>query len=435
MGISNIELWNAVRAHNPTFAAHTSEGTAELFTERGFAQITQGGMQILNEFWQLAMPYYLQLVNISHAKDPLEDNGFGEYYDAPWGGYIQRMSVNSILPVSPAYRNLQNGAGPDPFAVRKPEANNRFWAYNFDYQSWVTMPDDWMTKQIFVSEYGMSEFLAGVFEGLSNGYTLQTYLNKLECLNGMLTDTTHPLKSSQIVTVTMSDTPTADQLVDFQRQVMNTIEIMTTSAQTGGYNAMGFKSTQDGSRLKLLVRPGYRANLALDVVRGSYNAETLNLGVDIIVVPHFGGLVPYKEASYTTRMYPVYDEAGAVIGFAGTPNQPTPTAGIDEVYWQDPHADTYAILADKGVVFQTRQNPYVVEPIRNPRGLYTNYWANSPNNCVAYDPLYNAVVFKTTNPSAASVNVDSAEAAVMALSASATTTRTGKTSRAKKATT
>ena len=413
MGISNIELWNAVRAHNPTFAAHTSEGTAELFTERGFAQITQGGMQILNEFWQLAMPYYLQLVNISHAKDPLEDSGFGEHYDVPWGGYIQRMSVNSVLPVSPAYRNLANGAGPDPFVVRKPEALNRFWLYNYDYQSLITMPDEWANKQIFISENGMSEFLAGVFAGLQNGYTLQSYVNKLEVLNGMLHDTKHPLKTSQIVTVEMSDTPTADQLIDFQRNVMNTVEIMTTSAQTGGYNAMGFASTQEKGRLKLLVRPGYTANLALDVVRGSYNADTLALGVDIVVVPHFGGLVPYKEAAYTTKLFPVYDTLGSVIGFAESDGETTPTVDTANVFWMDPNADTYAILADKGAIFTCRQNPYVVEPIRNPRGLYTNYWASSPNALIAYDPIYNVVQFKTSAAAAAALSGDVKTSAVM----------------------
>lgn len=401
MAISNIQLWNAVRKNNPTFAAHTAEGTAELFSERGWSTITQNGMGTLNEFWNLAMPYYLQLVNISHAKDPLEENGFGEYFDAPYGGYIQRMSVDSIKPISPAYRNLTNGAGPDPFVVRKPTANERFFAYNFDYQSLVTMPDDWQTKRIFVSEYGMSEFLAGVFAGLENGFILQKFTNKLEVLNAALNNTDHPLTAGQVVTVTMADTPTAEQLVDFQRAVLNTTEILTTSAQTGGYNAMGFKSTQDRGRLHLLVRPGYKANLALDVVRGSYNADTVNLDVKIDVVPHFGGLVPYNEAAFETRLYPVYDTLGEQIGWNTVEGSDTVTVNNGAEFWKDPNADVFAVLADKGAVFETRQNAYVVEPIRNPRGLYTNYWASSPNNAVCYDPLYNLVAFRTVAPTTA----------------------------------
>ena len=65
MAISNIELWNAVRKNNPQFASHTAEGTADLFSERGYSTITSSGMGVLNEFWSLAMPYYLQMVNMS----------------------------------------------------------------------------------------------------------------------------------------------------------------------------------------------------------------------------------------------------------------------------------------------------------------------------------------------------------------------------------
>lgn len=398
MGISNVEFWNAVRKNNPVFAAHTSEGTTDLFTEQGWTAITRNGMGTLNEFWQLGMPYYLQMVNISHAKDPLEDNGFGEYYEAPWGGYIQRMSVDSVKPITPAYRDLTNGKGPDPFVVRKPKADDRFFPYNFDYQSMITMPDEWTTKRIFISEFGFSEFLAGVFQGLENGFILQKYLNKLEVLNNAINNTTYPLQDSQEITVEMSDTPTADQLIGFQQAVMNTVEVMTTSAQTGAYNALNFQSVQDKSRLHLLVRPGYQAALALHVARGSYNADTLNLDMQIDVVPHFGGLVPYKEAAFTNRLYPIYNDLGEQIGWNTSADATTVTVENGEEFYKDPNADVYAVLADKGLVFETRQNPYTVEPIRNPRGLYTNYWANSPNNSVCYDPLYNMVVFRTEAP-------------------------------------
>lgn len=397
--ISNIELWNAVRRHNPSFAAHTAEGTAELFTERGWSTITQAGMQTINEFWKLAMPYFLNIINVSKAQDILETNGFGERYEQAWGEYTQRMAIDSIKPITPAYRNLNDGKGPDPFVVRKPKTSERFFRQNFDYQSLVTLPDEWMTKRIFISENGFGEFLAGVSAGLENGYVIQKFTNKLEAINnGLLHNTDNPLKQSQIVVSEMADTPTTEQLVDFQREVMNTVEIMTTSAQTGAYNQLGWESTQDKSRLHLLVRPGYQANLALDVVRGSYNADTLNLGVQIDVVPHFGGLVPYKEAAFTTQLYPVYDDIGAQIGWNTAADQKNVTVALGAEYYKDPNADVYAILADKGLVFEMRKNDYRVETIRNPYGLYNNLWASAPNNGIFVDPLYNAVVFKTKTP-------------------------------------
>lgn len=394
--ISNIELWNAVRRHNPSFAAHTSEGTAELFSERGWSTITQAGMQTINEFWGLAMPYFLNVINVSKAQDPLENNGFGERYEQEWGEYTQRMSIDSAKPITPGYRHLPDGKGPDPYMVRKLKTSDRFFQQNFDYQSLVTLPDEWMTKRIFISENGFGEFMAGVSAGLENGYIIQKFTNKLEAINsGLLHNTTNPLKQSQIVVSEMADKPTTDQLVDFQRAVMNTVEIMTTSAQTGAYNQLGWESTQDKSRLHLLVRPGYQANLALDVVRGSYNADTLNLGVQIDVVPHFGGLVPYKEAAYTTQLYPVYNDIGEQIGWNTTADQKEVTVQLGKEFYKDPNADVYAILADKGLVFEMKKNDYRVETIRNPYGLYNNLWASAPNNGIFVDPLYNAVVFKT----------------------------------------
>ena len=397
--ISNVELWNAVRRHNPSFAAHTAEGTAELFSERGWSTITQAGMQTINEFWKLAMPYYLNIINVSKAQDPLEANGFGEKYDQAWGEYTQRMAIDSIKPITPAYRNLNDGKGPDPFVVRKPKTSDRFFRQNFDYQSLVTLPDEWMTKRIFISENGFGEFLAGVSAGLENGYIIQKFVNKLEAISGgLLHNVDDPLKPSQIVEINMADKPTVEQLVDFQRSVMNTIEILTTSAQTGAYNQYGYESTQDISRLHLLVRPGYKANLALDVVRGSYNADTLNLGVQIDVVPHFGGLIPYKEAAFTNQLYPVYDEVGAQIGWNTAADQKEVTVALGSEYYKDTNSDVYAILADKGLLFEMRKNDYRVETIRNPYGLYNNLFASAPNNGIHADPLYNAVVFKTKTP-------------------------------------
>ena len=378
--VSNTDLWNAVRKVNPSFAAHTAEGTADLFTERGWTSITQAGMNTINEFWNLAMPFFLNIVNISHAKDPLADSGVGEYFDTPYGEYVQRMAVNSVKPITPAYRDLKDGDSPDPFVVRKPKASNRFFPRNFDYASLITMPDEWEQKRIFISEYGMSEFLAGVFEGLENGYVLQKYLNKKEAINAAINNPN--LKDSQTVDVSLSDEPTVDEMVNYQMQVANIIELMTTSAQTGGFNSEGFASTQDKSRLKLLVRPGYKNRLAMMVARGSYNAETLNLDVDIVVVPDFGGLIPYKEAAYTTQLYPVYSSLGEQIGWNEAEGQTTVTVALGDEFYKDPNADVVAVLADKGFIAEFRQNPYRVEPIRNPRGL--NNIGAYDVNCIAY---------------------------------------------------
>ena len=101
--ITNATLWDAIRDKYPQFASLTAKATKDTFTNEGWEAITSSQPTLLNDFFELSMRVYLQLVNVSRAKDTLEDKGFGEYYDNPEGGVIQRMGVNSITPVSPAF--------------------------------------------------------------------------------------------------------------------------------------------------------------------------------------------------------------------------------------------------------------------------------------------------------------------------------------------
>lgn len=393
--ISQADLWNTARALSPQFASHTAEGTAELFTERGYAEIQSQGMQTLNEFYGIIMPYYLNMVNISHAMDPLDRGGFGEYFEQEYGEYIQRMAVNSIKPITPKYRDLQDGPGPDPFVVRKPEISDRFYRPNFDYQSLVTVPDEWMTKRIFTSEFGFSELLAGIYQGLENGYIIQKYLNKLECINAGINDT--KLRPTQSITVTLPDTPTEQNLVDFVLSIKTILSQMAVQPQTSAYNALGFADVQDVDRLRLLVRAGYKNKVDMIAARNSYHRDVLNIPIPVVEVDNFGGLKPYVMSTGETPtkqyLYPVYSSLGEQIGWNTAADQTTVTVNNGDESYEDPNAGVVAVLADKGWLFEVRRNPYIVEPIRNPRGRYTNSWASSPNNTIAYDRLYTFIKF------------------------------------------
>lgn len=397
--LTNAQLWDAVRKESPTFASHTAAATKELFTEKGFAQLTATNTQILNEFFNLSIRVALNVVNISHAKDPLAEAGFGEAFEQPFGGITQRMAVNSIKPVSPAYKNLVDGQSVDPFVVRKQVMNERFYEQNFDYQSFITL-QDFNLKQIFISEYGVSELVAGVMEGLQNGWTIQRYENKLEVLNAALNDTS--LKKTQQIGVEYSGTWTDETLKSFLLTVMNTISAMTVPAQTSAFNMAGFASNQDKSRLKLLVRAGFLNALRVRTLAGTFNPEQLNLDVDIVEVENFGGityaLAPAAEGGTTTPLYEVYNGYGEMIGLNTTADATTAAyqPGDADVIAVDLNADVIAILADKGFMFETLQNDYTVEAIHNPRGKYDNYWASAPNNGIHYDRVYNVVVFVAT---------------------------------------
>lgn len=394
--ITNKALGDMIAKIYPSFKSHTAQLTADTFTERGFDRITQLDPTFVNDFFELSMRVWLNVVNISHAKDILAEKDFGETYDQPWGAIIQRLSTNSVKPISPGWVGLKDGDAPDPFVVRKPVVAERFWKQNFDYASMITVPDDFQMKQIFVSEYGMSEFMAGIMEGLQNGYTTQVYLNKLEALNAAINSTKTRLRPSQIQTLEMSETPTDEQLRGMINAIKKIVAAMCDlGPQTDAFNAYGFNSTQDRGRLRLLLRQGYLPDLETNTLYAAFNRDNLETGIPIIQVPNFGGIT-YTDG--TKPLYPVYNSMGERIGWNTVANQTNVTVTDGNAVAVDPNADVMAVLADKGVVFECRQNPYTVEPIRNPRGRYVNYWSSSPNNTIAYDSLYNMVVFKKATP-------------------------------------
>lgn len=415
-GITNAQFWNMARAKNSVFASHTSKVTSEFFNEKGFEAIKLENLNVLNEFFELSLRIAFQKLDISRARNPLAEIGLVETYDTPNGGFVQRIAVNSIKPISPAYKGLENYGTVDPFVVRKPESNERFFGVNFDYQSLITI-QDFQVKQIFLSEYGMGEFISGIMQGLQNGYVLQEYVNTKEAIHAAINSTDYPLKDTQKLEVSAwtSGAPTDAELKNLILTIKDLATGMQTQAQTGMYNANGFETYVDNSEYVCLMRAGIKNRIQLQVELGAFNPETLTIPFPVTEVSDFGGLVPYDGNS--VKQQPVYDMLGVVVGYvdaaatingyatqrasdgkwivnitSGGATADTTILSDSDITWVDENSEVLAIIAQKGLIFENIQNPYTVQPIYNPRGLYTNYWANSPNNSVNVDANYNLIV-------------------------------------------
>ena len=444
---TNAQFWELARKFSPSFASHTAEATKVQFDKKGFEQITLEGTQTLNEFFEISMRVAFQLLNISRARNPLVDKGLIQVYDTPNGGYIQRMAVHSIKPVSPKFKNLKDGDSIDPFVVRKPKVDERFFEMNFDYQNLVTI-QEYQLKTMFINEFGMGELLAGILEGMANGYTIQEYLNAKECINAALNSTKNPLRETQKVTLDKGwyvAKPSHDQMTDFILALKDTATRMTIVPQTGMYNAMGFESVVNPEDHVLLIRAGARNAINTGLMVGAFNPEYLTLPFEIVEVDNFGGLIPATAGSTSeeyTEMSPLYSPLGEEIGFFdfdaeeyqeievsdetatlvefGQPKQSNDDGKwyIEGIYegedtskiyrhsWKipemppvyiDPNESVLAVIMQKGAIFETAQNPYQVTPIFNPRGLYTNYIASRPNTGINYDALYDVIVFYAEN--------------------------------------
>lgn len=407
--ITNVELWDLVRSKFPNFANHTSKGTKEMFTSAGYEALKASDAQALDDFFMLSAKVYTQFINEDVAKDPLASQDFGEMYSVPYGSIIQRLSIEPTLPVSPAYKGLKNFDSPDPNVIYKAKVTERFFKSNFDYQSLITIPDDYTYKVIFTQPDGMGTYLQSqMMNSLQAGYTAQTYLNKLEALNAYLNSTKHPLQDTQKYKWdAVEGQETTEQLADFIVLVRNIVDAMTFGPYTSAFNSMEHNNVQDRSRLRLVVRKGFPNAFYRARMINPKPDESLALPLDIVQVDNFGGLEPYQDEGFTTPLYPVYDELGHNVGYSTEQNaepvyedaEKTIVNGCsagtfvakNAAHYKDPNKGIKAIIADKGLIFEGRQNDYSIEPWRNPRGRYTNLWASSPNNTVAVDAMYNAV--------------------------------------------
>lgn len=382
-GVSNATLWNLARKEDPTFASHTSEGTADMFTEKGWEAIQRNGVATVNEWFNVSLRISFQMLNVATARNPLAEIGLVEVFDTPNGGYVQRMALGAVKPVTPAYRGLQDLQSVDPFVVRKPDLSERFFQQNFDFQNLITN-QDFQVKTIFISEYGMGQVLAGILEGLQVSYTKQEYYNTLECLNAAINSVKTPMKDSQVVRMSSwSDTPTTAELTEFIKIGKNIARHMSSVASTSEYNAASFDTLTRPEDYVMLVRPSIVTDIeTLNALNSPGNAS---IPFEVHEVENFGGMKPILAANPETPLYPVYNSLGVQIGWDTEENSQSATYNDEEVAWTDPNADVLAVIVQRGAIFENAQNPYTVEVIRNPRGMYDNYFANRPGTAIVFD--------------------------------------------------
>lgn len=378
---------------SPNFNKWTSKGTEDFFTEQGWEALKAFSPDAENEFFGGMLRVVFQQMSVSTFKDHLLDKGFGETYDTKYGAYIQRKAIESIKPITPQYRGLKEGDSVNPWVVRPPKHADRFFQRNFDYQSLVTI-QDFNLKEIFLSDYGISEMVGAITKALGNGWGVQRAVNKLEIINEAINSTNWPLQDSQKceVEVATINQMTDEELINFVLSVKKYLSQMDAVITSKAYNAYHFETHQDKSRLKMLMRPGIKDEINVRLRRLSYNPEDLELGIDIIEVSNFGGLEPYKEAEFTTKLYPSRNKFGEVVGYNETADGSVDTYPVTvetyDVFWKDPNENVIAVIADKGVIFETITNPLETRPIINPASLTQNIWVSAPNNAINYDPLY-----------------------------------------------
>lgn len=400
----------------PTYKRWTSKLTDEIFTAAGFEELASNDYRLLEDFFGLSVRVILNKISNVNARIPSTYKAIVEEYATEQGGITQRINIHPIKPVSPAYRGLQDGMSVDPYIVRKPKTDERFYRQNFDYQSFITLQDINL-KQMFLDQSGIFTYVEGITKSFNEAYYIQKYEMFRNMINLAINSTASPLKDTQVydgdsnsaLADIDSTTPVDAQAAyrEFVKILDNLKGFMTGNVMSDALNARSFTHGMNPEDYVLMMRyTTYNLIKSYEGVIGSgtgYIKNVIeNLPFKVELVQDFGGISYRLVSDHSTPVLPVYNKrTGEELGFntnggvydpldPSDTNKPLAENLIEPV---DPNEEVFAVLAQRGVIFATTQNPYEVRSIYNPRGLYTNHFASQPNGAFNYDSTYDLVVF------------------------------------------
>lgn len=390
--ISNEEIYSAARAYSQKFANMTPESYAD-FTHQIAGMSNSEAKDLLNEFTQTALAFYLNKVEGVKARNPLDKNGLIERFFVPYAGLKQNMYVKGRKPINPKYKNRKDGGTIDPFQFTKGSVEDIFYTFNDDYQNTISIPD-FDIKTAVTSANGVASIIQGYMQFLESMKVEWEKTHTLEVINEMINSATHPLKDEQKIDVEFSDfdNVTRDELKNLVATVNNAVDAQGLET-TEAFNIASFPKVVDKDELVFITRPGLKNTLKTQLLESAFNKEELNMDIEQVITPSFGGLVPTSDGTLNGKLYMVYDSEGRPTDTYTTDAEGT-TPYEGDVKWYDPNEDVIGIIAEKGTIFIDEQNPYTVEGIHNPAGMYTTYWANKPNVGFHYDMYKNVIVIR-----------------------------------------
>jgi len=388
--ITNKEIL-ALAKSDPTYKSWTSQLSDSIFTNAGFEELASNDYRLLADFFALSVRVILQKIKSPAPRIPSVYKSIVEEYSNPNGGIFQRINTKLIKPTSPKYRNLVNGGSVDPFVVRKPETEERFYKQNFDFQNLLTIQDIEL-KKMFLAEGGIQEYVASIMKALDESYTIQKYEIMREMVSKALNSVQNPLRDTQKFEVTeIGASSTNADMAAFLQKFHNLHDLMGNTVVSGEFNAKGYEHGLYPEDYTLMIRADIWNTIKTTLLATTYHTENLGIPFKVETVKDFGGLT-YKTTGDVV-MLPVYDSFGAHIGFNATGSIEDPLIDMQYIVTVDPNAKVDAVLIQKGAIFTTQQQPYQVDAIRNPAGRYTNFWASQPNASFNYDACYDIVKF------------------------------------------
>ena len=370
-----------------------------IYTKEKWNNVNSYNKQVLEDFFGLSVRVVLNKIRTANPNIPEIYREIVEEYSSVEGGIEQRINIMPIKPTSPRYRNLQDGDSVDRWTVRKPRTKEYFFQKNFDFQNFVSLQEINL-KQMFLSETGIFSYIEGITKTFNDSYYIQKAVMMKEMLSlaingdGVEVRALRDSQKKSVRKILANDLSTQEE---FYRTIKNFVDTERVQIFTGANNAGAFEQSFRVEEHVLIVRATMWNILECNLRAPSFLKESYGLPIKVILTDNFGGLQYVLKNSPQTVLKPVYDEkTGEEIGFNTTGGTGTIADCVPEedIAVVDPNEDIVAVIAQRGVIFSTIQNPYEVRATEvNQAGLYKNLWASQPNGAFCYDPYYDLVTF------------------------------------------
>lgn len=358
-------------------------------------------------------------------RDIATEIGLLEREDMEFGTALVEMFAGDIQGGSAAEVGAKTGDTIEAFDVALNDVGQLVSTVN-NYNFGATLTENGRAlKQAWIMKLNGFDTLVSAMTAQVYRYKAQLDFGRVrDAVGSIIDDTEHfPLQETQKMTLSSwTDAAPTDteinELIGFAKDV---VEQMDDVVDVTTLNAAGLTGSMSAENLTLFVRKGLKKYVD-KLLAYTYNEGRLKFPIKVRTLPDFGGCV-YTDAD-NTKLQPVYVDkntrykgklinTNGIIGFVDEKLNDTPievqgyayksgdayvvdvkigadttTLTIKDAAGKfDPHADTVAIIAEKGIVRELSEQPVQHEVYKIPGTNFTQhkfYQVGNAMKTVAY---------------------------------------------------
>lgn len=348
----NVQFFNAVRAAmledtTLTWAGRVPEASKENFAKIGLLLTNPANGQMFNE-WLSTM---LNRIGMTLFRRPKTRNRLSRFFTGTmeWGEFIQETAAD--LPHAETYLegkplNEVPACEPNPFCKVETKTVTHWHERNRkEYYQRTIWPNQ--LKPAFTGAAGFNTLLDIIISSIYDANAADTYIWTKRVLYEYVSQTTLPLKPTQIITTpAVTDNDSALALIAVLKKAA-----LDMALNSQAYNPAGVVQYTDPSDMVLFIKQDMLPFIQTYTLPGVYHDDYLTSALT--------GYIPLDD-------------------------------------FGDPDSAIIAALVDKDF-FMIYQNLQEFTSIYNPKGLYWNYWLHIWETYAA-SFMKNAVFFVAGNP-------------------------------------